>query len=184
MRRKLANSLRSEGKTMEGARRIPLSFRPGYLVRRLHQIHSAIFLEECQQFGITPVQYGLISTLLENPGIDQVTLGNEVGIDRTNVADVLRRLADRGLLRRERSKTDKRSMVAFLTKAGERVGEEMYNSMTRAQDRLLAPLQPAYRPAFTAMLTALIEGNSKYSLSISGADAQKSSRQDGDHPES
>lgn len=69
---------------MKGARRIPLSFRPGYLVRRLHQIHSAIFLEECQQFGITPVQYGLISTLLENPGIDQVTLGNEVGIDRTS----------------------------------------------------------------------------------------------------
>lgn len=54
-------------------------------MRRLHQIHSAVFLEECQQFGITPTRYGLISALLENPGIDQVTLGNELGIDRNNV---------------------------------------------------------------------------------------------------
>lgn len=80
------NPSRSEGKTMEGAWCTSLSFRPGYPVRRLHQIHFAVFLEECQQFGITPIRYGLISALLENPGIDQVTLGNKLGIDRNNVA--------------------------------------------------------------------------------------------------
>lgn len=143
---------------------MPLASRPGYLVRRLHQIHSAIFLEECQEFGITPVQYGLITTLLNNPGIDQVTLGGEVGIDRTNVADVLNRLSERGLVRRERSQTDRRSMVAFLTKEGEAVADKMYDSMRRAQDRFLAPLRPEFRAAFLAMVTELIEGNSKYSL--------------------
>jgi DNA-binding MarR family transcriptional regulator len=156
----------------EASPRMPLSARPGYLVRRLHQIHSAIFLEECQGFAITPVQYGLISTLLANPGIDQVTLGGEVGIDRTNVADVLKRLAERGLVRRERSKTDGRSMVAFLTKEGERVAEEMYESMRRAQDRLLLPLRPEFRAAFLAMLTELIEGNSKYALTDAGSDTK------------
>ena len=144
--------------------RLPLASRPGYLVRRLHQIHSAIFLEECREFAITPVQYGLISALLANPGADQVTLGGEVGIDRTNVADVINRLSERGLVRRERSKTDRRSMVAFLTKDGEAVAEQMYDSMRRAQDRLLSPLRPEFRPAFLAMLTDLIEGNSKYSV--------------------
>lgn len=149
--------------------RMPLASRPGYLVRRLHQIHSAIFLEECQEFGITPVQYGLITTLLDNPGIDQVTLGGEVGIDRTNVADVLNRLSERGLVRRERSKTDRRSMVAFLTKEGEDVAARMYDSMRRAQDRFLAPLRPEFRSAFLAMVTELIEGNSKYSVPEAGA---------------
>lgn len=155
---------------------MPLSARPGYLVRRLHQIHSAIFLEECQQFGVTPVQYGLISTLLAKPGLDQVTLGGEVGIDRTNVADVLKRLSERGLLRRERSKTDGRSMVAFLTKEGERVAEEMYESMRRAQDRLLAPLRPEFRSAFIAMLTELIEGNSKYAAADASPKGRKGDR--------
>jgi DNA-binding MarR family transcriptional regulator len=163
----------------EASPRMPLSARPGYLVRRLHQIHSAIFLEECQGFAITPVQYGLISTLLANPGIDQVTLGGEVGIDRTNVADVLKRLAERGLVRRERSKTDGRSMVAFLTKEGERVTEEMYESMRRAQDRLLSPLRPEFRAAFLAMLTELIEGNSKYALTDAGSDTRSRKRAPG-----
>jgi DNA-binding MarR family transcriptional regulator len=160
----------------EVSARMPLSARPGFLVRRLHQIHSAIFIEECQQFGITPVQYGLMSALLAKPGLDQVTLGGEVGIDRTNVADVLKRLSERGLLRRERSKTDGRSMVAFLTREGERVTEEMYDSMRRAQDRLLAPLRPEFRSAFLAMLTELIEGNSGYSLPDSRPKDRKGSR--------
>ncbi|MFB9269941.1 MarR family winged helix-turn-helix transcriptional regulator [Bradyrhizobium erythrophlei] len=153
--------------------RMPLSSRPGYLVRRLHQIHSAIFQEECQEFGITPVQYGLITALLNNPGIDQVTLGGEVGIDRTNVADVLNRLSERGLVRRERSKTDRRSMVAFLTKEGEDIAEQMYDSMRRAQDRFLAPLRPEFRSAFLAMVTELIEGNSQYSLPEASATSER-----------
>lgn len=154
---------------IEPTAHIPLGSRPGYLVRRLHQIHSAIFLEECQEFAITPVQYGLITALLDKPGIDQVTLGGEVGIDRTNVADVLGRLADRGLVRRERSKTDRRSMIAFLTKEGESVAERMYESMQNAQERFLAPLRPEFRSAFLAMVIELIEGNSKYSLPESSA---------------
>jgi DNA-binding MarR family transcriptional regulator len=161
-KRPAAKPSKSEAK-LETAR-MPLSSRPGYLVRRLHQIHSAIFLEECQEFGITPVQYGLVTALLNNPGIDQVTLGGEVGIDRTNVADVLSRLSERGLVRRERSKTDRRSMVAFLTKEGEDIAERMYDSMRRAQDRFLAPLRPEFRSAFLARVTELIEGNSRYSL--------------------
>ncbi|HYB09490.1 MAG TPA: MarR family winged helix-turn-helix transcriptional regulator, partial [Alphaproteobacteria bacterium] len=72
---------------------MPLWSRPGYLIRRLHQIHQALFLDECRTFRITPIQYGLLTVLSTHPGIDQVTLAAELGIDRTNVADVLARLA-------------------------------------------------------------------------------------------
>jgi DNA-binding MarR family transcriptional regulator len=143
--------------------RLPLWSRPGYLVRRLHQIHSALFLEECKDYGITPVQYGLLTALQYYPGSDQRTLGMEVGLDRTNVADVLERLAERGLVRRERSEKDRRSINAFLTEAGSALVAEMWKSMQRAQDRLLAPLAPEFRPAFLAMLVELVEGNNQYS---------------------
>ncbi|MGY4284898.1 DNA-binding MarR family transcriptional regulator [Bradyrhizobium sp. LM2.7] len=88
----------------------------------------------------------------------------------------LKRLSERGLVRRERSKTDGRSMVAFLTKEGERVAEEMYDSMRRAQDRLLSPLRPEFRAAFLAMLTELIEGNSKYGLPDATTDTRSRKR--------
>ncbi|MEP9375226.1 MarR family transcriptional regulator [Aquabacter sp. CN5-332] len=149
---------------------MPLSARPGFLVRRLHQIHSAIFLEECKDFSLTPVQYGLMTALLQHSGSDQRTLGVEVGIDRTNVADVLERLAERGLVRRERSETDRRSMNVFLTDEGRTLVEQMYASMVRAQERLLAPLDPEFRPAFMAMLTQLVEGNNQYSRAEMRAD--------------
>lgn len=149
---------------------MPLSARPGFLVRRLHQIHSAIFLEECKDFGLTPVQYGLMTALLQHPSADQRSLGMEVGIDRTNVADVLERLAERGFVRRERSETDRRSMTVFLTEEGRAVVEQMYASMIRAQERLLSPLDPEFRPAFMAMLTQLVEGNNQHSRAEMRAD--------------
>jgi len=70
---------------------MPLWGRPGFLLRRLHQIHYALFFEECAGFDITPVQYGLLTTLSLNPDLDQNSLARELGIDRTNVADVLNR---------------------------------------------------------------------------------------------
>ena len=43
----------------------PLSERPGFLARRLHQIHVSLFAERCADFRITPLQYSLLSRLAE-----------------------------------------------------------------------------------------------------------------------
>jgi DNA-binding MarR family transcriptional regulator len=140
---------------------MPLWSRPGYLVRRLHQIHSALFLEECAEFNITPVQYGVMTALQSHPGSDQISLAHEVGIDHTNVADVLERLTERGLVRRERSDHDRRSMIAFLTKEGEALTASAHACMKRAQERFLAPLAPEFRSAFVAMMVQLVEGDGR-----------------------
>ena len=42
--------------------------RPGFLIRRLHQIHVALFLEECRGFDVTPVQYAVLTALAIAPG--------------------------------------------------------------------------------------------------------------------
>jgi DNA-binding MarR family transcriptional regulator len=146
--------------------RMPLWARPGYLLRRLHQIHYALFFEECAGFDITPVQYGLLTTLSLNPDLDQNSLGRELGIDRTNVADVLARLGRRGLLTRHRSKEDKRMVLARLTPAGQRITAEMYDAMERAQNRLLQPLPPEERQAFIGTMLRLIEANNHLGRTI------------------
>ena len=60
--------------------------RPGFLIRRLHQIHVAMFMEEFKSTNITPVQYGLMTAMAALPGLDQTSLGQEVGLDRTTTA--------------------------------------------------------------------------------------------------
>jgi DNA-binding MarR family transcriptional regulator len=139
--------------------RLPLWRRPGFLVRRLHQIHSALFFEECSAFEITPVQYGVLSTLSLNPDIDQASLAQEVGIDRSNVADVLARLAQRRLVQRRRSEADRRAVLARLTPEGERIAHAMHGAMKRAQERLLDPLDAAEREQFLALLLRLVDAN-------------------------
>lgn len=142
--------------------RLPLWRRPGYLIRRLHQLHYAIFFEECAGFDITPVQYGLLTILSTNPGCDQITIANHLGIDRTNVADVLARLSHAGLVKREHSQADRRAMVASLTPEGEDVLRRMHPAMARAQERLLETLTPERRETFLETLAELIEANNKY----------------------
>lgn len=139
--------------------RLPLWSRPGYLVRRLHQIHQALFIEECKDFDITPVQYGLLTALKYSPGLDQNSLGQELGLDRTNVADVLVRLSKRGLVIREKSDADRRMVLARLSPEGEEICDAMYEAMRRAQDKLMEPLMPQERNAFITMLIRLVDGN-------------------------
>jgi DNA-binding MarR family transcriptional regulator len=140
--------------------------RPGYLIRRLHQIHHALFLEECQAFKVTPVQYGLLSALLDKRELDQVSLGSEVGLDRTNVADVLARLEKRGLLRRRANPEDARARLASLTPKGRQLALRMSAPMRRAQDRLLAPLNQKNRQAFVTMLAALVQANNEFGRTV------------------
>lgn len=137
--------------------------RPGYLVRRLNQIHYAMFFEECKNESITPVQYGILTALSVNPGIDQTTIGKELGLDRTTTADVVKRLEVKGYLERQTNPDDRRARKGFITTEGLRVMNELHAGMARAQDRLLKPLPVADRRMFVKLLSILVKANNQYS---------------------
>jgi len=140
--------------------------RPGFLVRRLHQIHVALFWEECSELNITPVQYAILTTLSVLPGLDQTALAQEVGLDRTNTADVVKRLETNGLVYRLPDQNDKRTRNVFLTPKGSETVLAMHQDMSRAQDRMLQPLRPAQRKQFMDLLAILVESNNHYSRTV------------------
>jgi DNA-binding MarR family transcriptional regulator len=137
--------------------------RPGFLIRRLHQIHVALFLEESREFDVTPVQYALMTTLLLTPGLDQISLARDAGVDRTNVADVLQRLEQRGILTREVSDHDRRVKLAYLTPEGEDLTRQMEEAVLVAQARFVAPLNKSERAELNRLLTALVDANNDLS---------------------
>jgi DNA-binding MarR family transcriptional regulator len=155
---------RSEG-AIDPAKEL-LFARPGFLVRRLHQIHVAMFLEELKSDNITPVQYGLMTALSVLPGLDQTALGQEVGLDRTTTADVVKRLEERGLVERRTNPSDRRTRHVHLTAAGERLVAALHSDMTRAQQRLLEPLREAEKTMLMDLLRRLVEANNQYSRTI------------------
>ena len=135
--------------------------RPGFLVRRLHQIHVAMFHEECGNFSITPVQFGLLTILDTKSPLDQVTLAAEVGIDRTNVADVITRLESRGLVERRANQSDRRTRLVSITDDGRTFRQRVHEGMEIAQERFLAPLVEDDRRLFMRLLRDLIEANNE-----------------------
>jgi DNA-binding MarR family transcriptional regulator len=139
-----------------------LSGRPGFLIRRLHQIHLALFAEECGRFGVTPVQFSLLSVVAARPGLDQSALALAVGVDRATTANVLARLEANGLLRRSRSANDSRVKLAHVTAAGRRMLGRMDASARRAHERTLEALPARDRDRFVAYLARLVDAGNDY----------------------
>ncbi len=128
-------------------------------MRRLHQITVAIFLDEMAELDLTPVQFGALTIIAGRPGIEQSTLGEELGIDRVNAGDVVQRLIKNNLARREVSPRDRRFKQVSLTPEGEATLEEGSKRMKRVQERLLHPLNAMERQTFLKLLMQLIDGN-------------------------
>lgn len=135
--------------------------RPGYLVRRLHQIHVAMFINHVADGEVTPIQYGLLSILVNRPNIDQFTIGEELGLDRANVADILKRLEVRQLVTRVVDPANRRRKLCLATARGAEFVKRYHQDMQESQKRLLAPLSPSERDLFMDLLSRLVEGNNE-----------------------
>jgi MarR family transcriptional regulator, lower aerobic nicotinate degradation pathway regulator len=144
--------------------RSALFARPGFLIRRLHQVHTWLFSEETQQFNITPVQFSLLTALAEHGEMDQNTLALEIGLERTSVAEVLPRLETRGLVERRPSEQDKRVRLVKISRKGRALLKRMETAVQRAHDRTIELLPEGERELFMLQLIRLVEAHNDDSV--------------------
>jgi len=137
--------------------------RPGHLIRRLHQISTALFSEETAPQGLTPVQYAALQMVENVPGIDQAALSDMIAFDKTTLVKVLDRLVDKGLLTRTRSGADRRVNQLHATVRGTQLLRDMHALVDRSDKRILAPLNTAEQRSFMELLTRLVQVNNIYS---------------------
>ena len=141
--------------------RSPLFGRPGFLIRRLHQLHCALFLEETRGYDITPVQYSLMTALAVRGELEQNSLALEIGLERSSVAEVVPRLQRRGLLHSRRSLDDGRVKLIRLTRKGGALMRRMAGAVQRAHDRTIDQLGKPERDWFLLQLIRLVEANNE-----------------------
>ncbi len=156
---------------------IDLDALPGYFIRRQQQIAVAIFLEEAEPHGVTPVQFAALLTVARQPGLDQRSLAATIGLDTSTVASVIDRLEARGLMTRQPSLEDRRLRLLHATPAGLALLDEVEPGVVRAQERILGPLAPAERTEFLRLLMKLVQGNNGYSRAPS-ASSDRSANED------
>jgi DNA-binding MarR family transcriptional regulator len=126
--------------------------RPGFMIRRVHQIAVALFIEETGKLGVTNRQYGILFVLNHRPGIDQISVANLLGLDRSTTGMVLKKLEQDGLVVRSIGAHDRRRHSLRLTRAGEKLLSELAEPARKAKDRVLSAFTPREKKLFLALL--------------------------------
>ena len=139
----------------ERVRRYSLSNAPGHLLRRCQQRAIDLFVEEVGEDGPTPRQFAILLSVFQNRGVSQTDLVHATGIDRSTLAEILRRLVDRGQIARARTKRDQRANAVEITPEGEAILFSAFEAMERAQARILEDFDPDDRRRAMAVLAQL-----------------------------
>ena len=130
--------------------------RPGFLLRRAHQISVSLFMEESAAFNVTATQYGVLVILQCCENLDQIGLSKKVGLDRSTTGLVVKRLESEGLLVRVEDRKDRRRKVIVLTGKGERKLENLRNPARIARERALSAFSPEDGAEFLRLLEQFV----------------------------
>ncbi len=132
---------------------IELYDEPGHLIRRAQQIAVSKF-HEVHGRHVTPIQYAILRTLHETPGIDQVTLAQLIALDTSTTADIAARLEAKGWILRE--VLPRRQRRLSLTPAGEEVLLELRPGVDIMYRGMMSSLEPAEQQEFMRLLRKFV----------------------------
>jgi DNA-binding MarR family transcriptional regulator len=127
---------------------------PLHLLHRVGQFAADAFAGEMSE--LTPRQLAVLLAVAGNDGGNQQELADTTGIDRSTMADIVRRLLRRGLLERRRTAEDKRAYAVTLTDVGRRLLRRAEPVAKRVDERLLKGLPADRREAFMAALASIV----------------------------
>lgn len=110
---------------------------------------------------LTPRQYALLVAVAQNEGVSQTQLVEKTGVDRSTLADIVRRMLKKGLLQRRRTKDDARAYAVKLTDEGSRVLKAVGPLAKRVDEKILAVLPAAEQERFVQYLSSIVEALSQ-----------------------
>ena len=128
-----------------------------HLLHRAGQRAGDIFADEMSKVKLTPRQYAVLVSVAEHEGLSQTGLVDRTGIDRSTLADIIRRMLRKGLLQRKRTKEDARAYSVRLTEEGRSLLEAAAPGASRSEERLLAALPHDQRDAFLSALATIVK---------------------------
>lgn len=134
------------------------------LLHRLHrasQIASDRFARELGDSTLTVRQLIVLSAIAANESASQTAIVEATGIDRSTLADIVKRLLMRGYLSRRRSKRDARAYAVRLTDEGRRILQSAAPVLQRVEADVMTSFPVRKREEFSDLLDALIKQNAR-----------------------
>jgi len=131
----------------------------GFRLRRIQNHLAKAFIEQANNPGKSGV-FSIMALIAANPGVSQVRLAQEAGVDKTALVALLDYIEEMGWVQRRRAKEDRRKHSLSLTAKGEKALLDLTDraheaeasaraSLTAAElDQLLALLDKLYASCF------------------------------------
>jgi DNA-binding MarR family transcriptional regulator len=129
---------------------------PMQLLHRAGQCADEIFQRGVPE-DVTPRQLAVLLAVAASEGSNQVILTEVTRIDRSTLADIVRRLVKRKLLQRRRTRGDTRAYSVRLTNEGRQVLQTVAPFGESVDRRILAALPENSRQQFIALLQTLVK---------------------------
>lgn len=136
---------------------------PGSLIRSpIHLLHRAgqcaadIFAAEMAELDLTPRQFAVLLTVSQREGLSQTDLVELTGIDRSTLADIVRRMLKKGLLQRRRTREDARAYAVRLTDEGLRVLSAARPRVEAVDARIVGTLSPEQQTTLVEDLQTIV----------------------------
>jgi DNA-binding MarR family transcriptional regulator len=139
-----------------------------HLLHRAGQIADELFAAEMAGSDLTPRQFAVLAALARHETASQTDIVRETGIDRSTLADIVKRLVARGSLVRRRARHDARAYAVRLTPAGQTALRQAEPAVHRVNERLLK--------ALGARRSELVSGLSSIVGAFDGSDSHHPQR--------
>lgn len=154
-------STRVTGAAGDASTHVLLSQSPIHLLHRAGQCAADIFQAELGGDDLTPRQLAVLVSVAEQEGLSQTHLVEKTGIDRSTLADIVRRMLKKGLLQRRRTREDARAYAVKLTEEGRRVLDKAGPMALRVDERVLSALPTQRRQQFLDDLGIIVSALGK-----------------------
>jgi len=134
----------------------PLDASALHLLHRAGQFAEVLFTNETGKADLTPRQFAVLICVAQNPDVSQTGLVEQTGIDRSTLADIVRRLVKKGLLQRKRTRRDARMYAVRLTPKGHSLLSQVKPLASKVDQRILSALRNDQRGVFMEALAEIV----------------------------
>lgn len=113
-----------------------------YMVKQVELVVRSRLDDLVKPAGITALQYTSLTVLQRHDGLSAAQLARDSFVTAQSVADLVRSLENRGLVRRERNPRNRRELLILLTDEGRELLARFAGPVRDLEERMISDLTP------------------------------------------
>ncbi|MFD6529533.1 MarR family winged helix-turn-helix transcriptional regulator [Streptomyces sp. NPDC060184] len=136
---------------------------PSYLVSHVARLGHEVLVDAVGGHGLRLPHFATLTALADFGPLPQHVLAERLGFQRSHLGGYLDAVEERGLVRRERDRADRRRQLVALTEEGADLQRRVRLVAEASQDVFLARLTPAERETLATLLRRVLDGSEQSS---------------------